>query len=80
MNGLSSQSKTRIPSSKSKAPSTRTENWEKKLDRAVTSPSMRSIISPGVRALWKLMSSDRQCLARSRRNRLVAVQPTSAPL
>ncbi len=30
---------------------------EKKLDRAVTSPSIRSISSPGVWLLWNPMSS-----------------------
>ena len=46
---------------------------------AFTSPSTRSIISPGVCALWKDRSSLRQCSARSARKRLVAVQPTISP-
>ena len=39
-----------------------------------------SIISPGVRTLWKVMSSRIQCSARSARIILVAVQPTFSPM
>ncbi len=41
---------------------------------------MRSIISPELRAAWKVMSSRRQWLMSSSRSRLVAVQPTEAPM
>ena len=54
-------------------------NCEKKFASAVTSPSMRSISSPGVRALWKARSSRRQCSVRSARRALVAVQATRSP-
>jgi hypothetical protein len=42
-----------------------------------TSPSIRSIISPGTWTLWNVMSSWRQWAARSPRSWLVAVQLTS---
>ncbi len=77
--GFSSHSSTRMPPSSSMPPRTRTENCEKKLLRAVTSPSIRSIISPAVWAVWKRMSSRRQCRINSARMVLVARQPTSAP-
>ena len=48
---FSRQNMTSAPSSSSAAPKTRTANCEKKLESAVTSPSMRSISSPGVRSL-----------------------------
>ena len=70
---------TSAPVSSSAAPNTRTANCEKKLLRAVTSPSMRSIISPGVRSLCSRMSSDSRWSIRSARRRFVAVQPTRAP-
>ena len=56
-----------------------TTNCEKKLAISVTSPSMRSISSPGVWSLWKLMSRFRQCQASSARRALVAVQATFSP-
>ena len=38
---------------------------EKNPPSSLASPSIRSIISPGVRSLWNDMSSDRQCFAKS---------------
>ena len=49
---------------------------EKKPPSSLASPSIRSIIPPGVCWLWKDMSSARQCLARSALSALVAAQPT----
>ena len=49
---------------------------EKNPPSSLASPSIRSIISPGVCSLWKDMSSDRQCFARSALSALVAAQPT----
>ena len=51
-------------------------NWEKKAARAATSPSTRSISSPGDFAVWKAMSRSRAWAARSWRMRLVADQPS----
>ena len=76
----SRQNMTRAPSSSNPAPNTRTANCEKKLESAVTSPSTRSISSPGVRSLWKLMSRFSRCAVRSTRSLFVAAQPTSAPM
>ena len=42
---------TNTPTSSKPLPKTWITNWEKKLDNEVMSPSIRSIISPGVRAL-----------------------------
>ena len=65
-----------MPSRSRTLPKIWMRNREKKLLRALMSPSMRSIISPGVWALWKLMSRRKQCLARSLRRAFVAVQLT----
>ncbi len=53
---FSRQSRARMPTSSTPLPTTRIMNAEKKFDSAVTSPSMRSISSPGVVDLWKPMS------------------------
>ena len=54
----SSRSSTaRIPITSRMLPNTCKMNCEKKLESAITSPSMRSIISPGVWAVWKDISS-----------------------
>ena len=60
-----------------RCPSSWTTKREKKLPSVATSPSIRSISSPGVWALWKAGSSRRQWRTRSARRRLVAVSPTS---
>src|SRR5712691_9590000 len=49
---------------------------EKKLARVATSPSTRSISSPGVWLFRNFGSSRRQCSVRSARSALVAVRPT----
>ena len=68
------------PASSSRLPTTRMTNCEKKFERAVTSASMRSINSPGVRALWNVISSRRQCRATSARSSFVAFQPMPPPM
>lgn len=75
---LRTVSTARMPTSSTPAPRIWNTNCENTEARVETSPSMRSISSPGVRALWKLMSSARQWRARSSRKALVALQPTEA--
>ena len=72
----SRKSSTRMPTSRIELPSICMTNVEKKLPSSSVSPSIRSIISPGVCRLWNDMSSFMQWRARSPRSALVAVQPT----
>ena len=67
---------TRMPARRMVLPRMCMTNVEKKPPSSSASPSMRSIISPGVRRLWKDMSSFMQWRARSPRSALVAVHPT----
>ena len=46
----------RMPASSSAPPRICSTNWEKKLARAATSPSTRSMMSPGEVDVWKCMS------------------------
>ena len=53
---------------------------EKKRLRLATSPSIRSIMMPGVCFLWNDMSKSRVCLAISARNAFAACQPVFSPI
>ncbi|MNC77577.1 hypothetical protein D3C75_1295570 [compost metagenome] len=53
---------------------------EKKLPKALMSPSTRSMMEPEVCVLWKDISSFKQWAATSPRSWLVAVQPTFSPI
>ena len=72
-------SATTTPTSNSRLPTTWMTMREKKPASSATSPSTRSIISPGVCSLWNDMSSRKQCAARSARRALVVFQPKSRP-
>ena len=72
----SRKSSASIPTSSRTLPSRLMTKVEKNPPSSLASPSIRSIISPGVCSLWKDMSSDRQCFARSALSALVAAQPT----
>ncbi len=75
---LRTVSTTRMPTISRAEPRIWNTNCENTEASAETSPSMRSISSPGVRALWNDMSSARQWRARSSRRALAALQPTEA--
>ena len=75
----SNQAAARTPTTIRAPPMTTIDICEKKLASRSTSPSIRSISSPGGWALWNDMSSFRTWRVRSERSRFVVRQPTSVP-
>ena len=75
---LSRASITRMPMSRPPLATTLIIIAEKKLESDVTSPSIRSMSSPGDVPLWNPMSSRIVWLVSSDRSWLVAVQPMSS--